>query len=120
MVSHGYIQNADVCARRVFVVQGDHLANTHAVGPKAPTCPPSLPMKLTPRFPERSGICVICVTNVIREFGSVQDDAKRCRLEPSPMTQGGGAMTQNATRSRDAMALTTEMPEQWVIAQMKG
>jgi hypothetical protein len=91
MVSHGYLQNADVCARRVLVVHGDHSvanANTHAAGPTAPSCPPSLPMKLTASIPESSGICVICVTSVIRECGSVQHDAKRCKLDLCAMTQG--------------------------------
>jgi hypothetical protein len=59
MANHGYLQDADVCARRVPVVHGDHgvaKANTHAVGPTAPTSPPSFPMKLTASFPETSGI----------------------------------------------------------------
>jgi hypothetical protein len=60
------------------------------MGPTAPTCPPSPPMKSTDSFPEPSEICVICVTNVIREFSPVQHDAKRCRLDPSAMTQGVG------------------------------
>jgi hypothetical protein len=93
MVSHGYLQNADVCARRVLVVQGDHgvaKANTHAMRPTARTYTPSLPIKLVPSFPEPSEICVICVTNVIREFSPVQHDAKQCRLGLSAMTQGVG------------------------------
>gem|GEM_PF-3607820 len=70
MVSHGYLQNADDCAPRVRVVLGDHgvtNANPHALGPTAPTCTPSLPIRLTPSFPESSGTCVRCVTTVIRE-----------------------------------------------------
>jgi hypothetical protein len=99
MANYGYTQNADVCARSVFVAPGHNrvaFPHRYATGPTLRPCPPNSPMWIVAAAPELSGICVISVMCVLPKCRAVQPDAKQCEMRSGAMTQPCGAMTQNA------------------------